>query len=547
MRLGDYLVEEGYISPSQLKFSLQESKRRARLLGEVVVELGYVSESIVAGFLASHAEAGFIDFSQVDIDVSALDAVPYAMALKFKLLPLNITDKEITIAMADIYNVVAIDAVEKACGLAVHAVAAAETELLEVLMLYYAQEATIEDTIKEVMRQVDLEDNGEQSDSPLAALVNQILMLGIRSQATDIHIEPEENALRIRMRRDGVMHEEVIIPSRIKAAIIARVKIMADMDITEKRIPQDGRIRFMLGRKKVDLRVSSLPTQHGESIVMRILDTSHGPASLDDLGFSPKALARFKKALATPYGIILVTGPTGSGKTTTLYASLGEIDTEQRSVFTLEDPVEYAMSGVRQTQIREDIGMSFAKGLRALLRQDPDVILLGEIRDNETAALAVRAALTGHTVFSTLHTNDAVSAIPRLLDMDIEPYLLPSALVAVVAQRLVRKLCPSCKKEVPNVEEILAQFGLAETPEDVHLWKAVGCDACKQSGYIGRQAIYEVLLMDDAFHEPIMHGAGRKDMLKLAKAKGMKLMLEDALLKAIQGITSIEEIMRVMK
>lgn len=543
--LSEYLVAEGHISPSQLALAREEKKRHHKFLGETLVDLGFIHENIVANYLAQHTEAEAVNFAHTQVNTKAIDAIPYRIAKQYKALPIDISDKCITVAMADIYNVVAIDALEKVCGLPVHALVASESDLLETLEFSYVQEGCFNETIQEVLAQNDTLDNEDES-SPLIQLVNQLIILGIRSHATDIHIEPEENSLRIRMRRDGMMHEESLMPAQLKDALTARIKIMANMDVTEKRIPQDGRIRFQISKRKVDLRVSSLPTQHGESVVIRILDAAGKKLSLQNIGFSPKALQQFQKALHTPHGIILVTGPTGSGKTTTLYAAIEAIDSLQRSVFTLEDPVEYAMPGIRQVQINEDIGMGFATGLRSLLRQDPDVILVGEIRDQETASLAIRAALTGHAVFSTLHTNNAIDAIPRLIDMGIEPYLLPSSLIAIVGQRLVRKLCINCKEQETDPKNILEGMGI-QYEEGINLWRAKGCKTCNQSGYYGRIAIYEVLSITEAFHDAIMHNANRAEMLNLAKASGMQTMLEDGIIKAIKGLTSLEEVMRVTK
>ena len=545
VRLGEHLVAVGHISPSQLALALEEKQRNHKRLGETLVDLGFVSEDILTQFVAQDVKTDTVNFAQTQINTKAIDAIPYHIAKRYKVLPIDINDEQITIAMADIYNVVAIDALEKTCDLPVHALVAAESELLETLEYSYIQEGSLSETIREILNQTDTLDDDSET-SPLIRLADQLIVLGIRSHATDIHIEPEENSLRVRMRRDGMMHEECLMPAQLKGALTARLKIMAGMDVTEKRIPQDGRIRFHVSKRKVDLRVSSLPTQHGESIVIRVLDAAGKKLSLENIGFSSKALQQFKKALDTPHGVILVTGPTGSGKTTTLYAAIEAIDSRQRSVFTLEDPVEYAMPGIRQVQVNAEVGMSFAAGLRSLLRQDPDVILVGEIRDQETASLAIRAALTGHAVFSTLHTNDAVGAIPRLIDMGIEPYLLPSALVAIVAQRLVRKLCINCKQPINDSHHVLEKLGIKHS-SDIQLWQAKGCDACNHSGYFGRMAIYEVLNIDDSFHDAIMGDANRAEILKLAKNNGMQSLFEDGIIKAIQGHTSIEEVMRVVK
>lgn len=395
----------------------------------------------------------------------------------------------------------------------------------------------------------------DDETSPMVRLVDQVLASGINQKATDIHLQPEERNLRVRLRVDGILREEIVIPKAMQPAMLARIKLMAALDITEKRLPQDGRIRFTFGSGYIDLRVSTLPTNHGESIVMRVLDGGSVKMSLEQLGFLPGDLARVEQAIAHPYGMVLVTGPTGSGKTTTLYTSLGTIDSEARSIFTLEDPIEYTLPKIRQTQVHAEIGMDFAAGLRSLLRQDPDVILVGEIRDGETAELATRAALTGHLVFSTLHTNNAVGVIPRLIDMGIDRYLLPSSLVGIVGQRLLRKLCEHCKSESKGIDPLLADADLVDTETSnleqlntpLSHWLAEGCERCNHRGYQGRIAVYEVLLVNDQFHDVILEGGTESAMLKLARENGMTTMLEDGLQKAAMGLTTVAEVLRVLR
>ncbi|MEL7311138.1 MAG: GspE/PulE family protein, partial [Pseudomonadota bacterium] len=357
-----------------------------------------------------------------------------------------------------------------------------------------------------------------------------------------------DKVVRVRMRIDGVMRQEVLIPKLIQPALTARMKLIANLNITEKRVPQDGRIRFDYGQHHVDLRVSTLPTNVGESVVLRILDRSATRLSLHDLGFSSQHTDQLENFVGLPYGMVLVTGPTGSGKTTTLYASLKLVQSEARSVFTLEDPVEYSLSSIRQTQVRPDVGMDFAAGLRALLRQDPDVILVGEIRDLETAQLATRAALTGHLVLSTLHTNDAVGVIPRLVDMGVDRYMLPAALSAIVAQRLVRVLCTHCRRPHERPTELIESLGLEDSvPAEATLFEAVGCVHCNGTGYQGRSAIYEILTVDERFHAPIIAGASAGELNALAAESGMVPMLHDGIAKAMVGVTSLDEVLRVVR
>ena len=378
-------------------------------------------------------------------------------------------------------------------------------------------------------------------------LCNQIITFAIQIRSTDIHVEPDEQYLRIRIRVDGLLGREILIPKVLQASIIARLKLMATLNVTEKRLPQDGRIPFTSGTRRVDLRVSTLPTNFGESLVMRILDKSAVNLEFSSLGFNDKNQQRVQTVVQRPYGILLVTGPTGSGKTTTLYTSLKCVNAQEKGVFTLEDPVEYQMPMVRQTQVNPGIGMTFAAGLRALLRQDPDVIMVGEIRDLETADLAMRAAMTGHLVFSTLHTNDAVGAIPRLIDMGVEPYLLASALSGVVAQRLVRLICHGCKEERDDVEQELKALKI-QPPEGKkpRLWIGRGCRTCGGTGFRGRQGIFEVLLMNEQIHLPIVQGPDLPAIRGIARKEGMLTMKEDGLAKAFQGLTTIEEVLRVV-
>jgi type II secretory ATPase GspE/PulE/Tfp pilus assembly ATPase PilB-like protein len=380
----------------------------------------------------------------------------------------------------------------------------------------------------------------------MVRLCNQIIMLGIKTKATDIHIEPDEKILRVRMRVDGILRQDVLMPKQLQPPIIARFKLMANINVTEKRIPQDGHITFTIGHRPIDLRISTMPTSFGESVVMRILDKTSVELKLEALGFNSRNKKIFSDAMTRSHGMILVTGPTGSGKNTTLYTGMMQVNAMERSIFTLEDPIEYEFPLVRQTQINPDVGMTFPVGLRALLRQDPDVILVGEIRDQETAQLAMRAAFTGHLVLSTLHTNDAIGAIPRLLEMGIEAYLIPSVLVGVVGQRLIRCICKECKVERDDVDMVLRGLRIT-APEGMEsrLWHGKGCDACGGTGYRGRMGIYEIFSMGPQFHDPIARDLDLVKIHQLAKEAGMQTMFEDGIEKAMQGRTTIEEVVRV--
>lgn len=548
-RLGDRLIDAGYITAEQLELTLREQKRSKRLLGELLVDLGFVSAEVITKFIASESKTEIIDVQTAVIDSDVLDLVDYEFARQYQVLPLSLDGDVFTIALADAYNVIAIDQIEKNTGYDVRVVTAAESDIAEALTRHYAQGQSINDTVDLIISKGVLPDEEDATqNSPLVRLVEQLIALGIKQKATDIHIEPDEKVLRIRQRVDGVLRQEALIPKAIQNALIARIKLISGLNITEKRIPQDGRIKFLYGQMEVDLRASTLPTNHGESVVLRILNNSNLDLELKALGFNEQDEQRFVDVTERPYGMILVTGPTGSGKTTTLYTALSQVDTERRSVFTLEDPIEYTVGQIRQTQVRPEVGMDFAAGLRALLRQDPDVILIGEIRDTETAQLATRAALTGHLVLSTLHTNTAVGVIPRLIDMGVESYLIPPALSAVIGQRLVRRICDECKQPLENTAEKLERLQLSELlDKSGQLWHSQGCPACNHTGYKGRQAIYEVMLVNEDFHDAIVDGANVVDLLRLAKEGGMQTMLEDGVKKALQGITTVEEVIRVVR
>ena len=560
-RLGERLLESGHISQTQLDLALREQKRRGGLIGQVLVGLGFVSQEIISAFVAKESATKFVNVNRCVINKAVLQLVAFETAKRLKALPLSVEDGTLTVALADPCDVVAIDTLQQVTGLALEIVSAPERDILNCLELHYGAGGSVEQSIERAMDEQGQDDpkaprrklgevNAAEAgvDAPIIRLVDQIIARAVSLRASDIHFEPEEKTMRIRMRVDGVLYQDVLVPKSMQSPVIARLKIMADLDVTEQRMPQDGRATVFAGRREINLRVSSLPTAHGENVVLRILDSAAQGVTLLGLGFAPRDYEFFRAAVNRPHGVVLVTGPTGSGKTTTLYAVLKEIASLEVSTFTLEDPIEYRTPLVRQTQIKEEIGLTFGIGLRALLRQDPDVILVGECRDTETAQLMVRAALTGHLVFSTLHTNDAAGAIPRLIDMGVEPYLLPAALVAVLAQRLVRTICPDCKQPVPDPAAAFAELKL-EPPAGVplRLWKGAGCAECKQSGYRGRQALFELMLLDERFHDPIVRRAGAPDYFRLARERGMQTMFEDGLRQVLAGSTTIEEVLEVTR
>ncbi len=546
-QLGATLLQDGWISEEQLDLALREAKRNGVMLGQTLISLGFITEKLLAQYLAEGTQTGMVDLSATFIPAEILALVPYNVATQYQVLPLSKRGQVLDLAMADPLNIMAVDTIENLTSLNIHTQTAPAQELSEAIEGHYAHAESIKQLLDELTAKgfSDLGEDASQ-EAPLIRLCNQLITAAIQARVTDIHIEPDEQYLRVRMRVDGILTKELLISKPLQAPITARLKLMANLNLTEKRTPQDGRISFNLGSRRIDLRVSTLPTNFGESIVLRILDKGSLKLEFRALGFSAKDQARVQTLIKRPHGIILVTGPTGSGKTTTLYTALRHVNAKEKSVFTLEDPIEYQMPMIRQTQVNPDIDMTFAAGLRALLRQDPDVILVGEIRDQETADLAMRAALTGHLVFSTLHTNDALGAIPRLIDMGIEPFLLASALTAVIGQRLVRCICSGCKVERTDTEQVLAELKV-ELPTDtpLKLWTGTGCQSCNNTGYSGRAGIYEIIVITDQLHGPIVHGPDLAAIRALIHKEGMPTMFQDGLQKALNGVTTLEEVLRV--
>lgn len=545
--LGELLLQARLISQAQLNLALREQKRLGVHLGEALSILGFVSQDALASVLAEFTNTEAVDVLHTVIDPEVLRTVPYDLAKRLHLIPLSRDGQTLTIAMADTFNVVAVDTLVQATGLSVEIVAAPLPDILEVLEREYSQGASIDETIDQCIKQ-GIVGRGDEAggEGPMIRLVDQIIALAVRNRATDIHVESEEKFMRVRMRVDGILRQEVLMPKPLQSAMLARLKIMGNLNVTEKRVPQDGRISFLFGRRPIDLRISTLPTAHGENIVLRVLDKSAVVLELGALGFSAQDRTALESVLDRPNGLILVTGPTGSGKTTTLYTALGQINALEKGVFTLEDPIEYRLPLISQTQIADEVGLTFAAGLRALLRQDPDVVLVGEIRDIETAELATRAALTGHLVLTTLHTNDAGGAIPRLIDMGVPSFLLSYILIAIVGQRLVRRICKECKEPVEQPEPVLEKLGIQWGGDGpVKLWRGIGCRACSGTGYRGRLGLYEVMILDKRLQGAIVHGADVAEILQMAKQQGMRFMHEDGIDKAMRGDTTIEEVLRV--
>ena len=543
-RLGDRLLDSGLISSHQLELALREQKRTGKLIGEVLQDLGFVNEQDIASFLAQDAQTPTVDMSTLEIAPDVISLVPYDFCKEAGLMPCRRTADTLTLVMSDPFNVMAIDRIEQMTRLRVEVLSAPRPDILDKLSLVNDRDGSIDQTIDELMKIGDRR-GGDETTAPMIRAIEQIIGAAVRKSASDIHFEPDEKSLRIRMRIDGVLQGFMLVPKDLQEPFTARIKVMANLDVSETRLPQDGRFSFTFGRLELNLRVSCLPTNYGESVVMRILDGSNLLLDVQSLGLRKADEANLAAAVNRPHGIVLVTGPTGSGKTTTLYTALNSVNRLERAVFTLEDPIEYRLPHIRQTQVSDKIGLSFSTGLRTLLRQDPDVLLVGETRDKETAQLMVRAALTGHLVFSSLHTNDSFSAIPRLIDLGVEPFLLPATLHVVVAQRLVRRLCKNCKEPVADPAAHMRSFNLP-LPTDAAptFWKPKGCQQCRDKGYKGRVAIFELLVIDDDY-TAVLHDGNVEKLKAIAREKKMPLLFDDGLRRAFAGDTSLEEVFRV--
>lgn len=551
--LGEILVRNGRITQRDLDQALGAQREIGDLIGRVLIRLGLVSESDLTAALSEQLGlpvARGDEFPDAPVDVPGL-ASEYLVA--HLVLPLAVSEGCLTVAMATPQDSFLTKAIRLATGLKLEPRVGAESELAAALERLYV----------ELDEELDDEEGGGGSigndsefvehlkdlatEAPVIRLVNQIISRVIDLRASDIHIEPFESGLHIRYRVDGVIQEGELIDASLAAAVTSRIKLLAHLDIAERRLPQDGRIKNRVKGHELDLRVSTLPTVHGESVVMRVLDRASIQLNLEDMGFSPDTLARYRALIERPHGILLVTGPTGSGKTTTLYASLAKLDAKALKIVTVEDPVEYQLEGVNQVQVQSQIGMTFANALRSILRQDPDIIMVGEMRDTETAQIAVQSALTGHLVMSTLHTNTATGAVIRLEDMGVERYLITSSVNGVLSQRLIRRLCPHCREETTLPEEILVRSGLERFmpsgSRTVHV--ARGCSHCKQTGYLGRTSVHELFVMDEAAHQAILSGADSTTLQNVARKNGMLTLYEDGLRKVAAGVTSLDEVMRV--
>ncbi len=558
-RLGALLVNANMISEDQLKKALSKQKNEGGRLGSNLVTMGFIKEDRLIAFLSQQYGIPSVDVAKFDIDSDVSKLIPSDVAQKYMIVPLNRTGSTLTIAMVDPSNVFAIDDVKFMTGYNVEPVVASETSIKEAIDRHYDSADMLQTVMQDIQEEVNIDviedieedvDIGEikqaVEDAPVVKLVNLILAEAIKKGASDIHIEPYEKEFRVRYRIDGMLYEVMSPPLRLKNALTSRLKIMAELDIAERRLPQDGRIKLKMKGKEVDLRVSTLPTLFGEKVVMRILDKSNLMLDMTMLGFEPETLKRLQEAILSPYGMVLVTGPTGSGKTTTLYSALGQVNKPDVNIMTAEDPVEYNIMGVNQVQMKEEIGLNFAAALRSFLRQDPDIVMVGEIRDYETAEIAVKAALTGHLVLSTLHTNDAPSTVNRLLNMGIEPFLVASSVVLIMAQRLARRICSDCKQQVEVPEKTLIDIGLTpKQASEVTCYQGVGCSTCSDTGYKGRIGLYEVMPIDEQIRELILEGGSAAEIKDVAVANGMQSLRMAALVKLMDGSTTLEEILRV--
>ncbi|MFH1728158.1 MAG: type IV-A pilus assembly ATPase PilB [Pseudomonadota bacterium] len=560
IKLGELLVKEDIISQEDLEKAIDSFKTHGGQLTSHIVTLGFMSDQALKDFLSKQYGIPAIDLEEFELEPSIVKLVPQDIAEKHVIIPVNKAGSSLIVAVSDPSNIMAIDDVKFVTGYNIEVVVATEASIKQALSEIYEKDEDFDyDDLMSGFDDTDVELVGDDDDidvsdiaksgaeAPVVKLVNFIMLDAIKKGASDIHIEPYEKNMRVRYRIDGILYETQNPPLKLKNALASRIKIMSELDIAERRLPQDGRIKLKLGRgKEIDFRVNCLPTIFGEKIVMRILDKGNLQVNMANLGFEEAALKDFKEAIHKPYGILLVTGPTGSGKTTTLYSALHELNKPETNISTAEDPVEYNLRGINQIQMHDDIGLNFASALRAFLRQDPDIIMVGEIRDFETAEIAIKASLTGHLVISTLHTNDAAGTIHRLLNMGIEPFMVASAILLIVAQRLVRKICEDCKKEVQVPNQTLINMGLpADQVGTFKIYKGSGCNYCSNTGYKGRIGLYEVMPIKEEITEFILNGASPSELRREAVRLGMITLRQAAIQKLVQGITTVEEVTRV--
>jgi type IV pilus assembly protein PilB len=555
-KLGDVLLDGGLITPDQLQRAVSEQKQSGGMLAPTLVKLGFMGESELLDFLSKQYGVPAVDPGKLEVEQEVIDLIPSNIVQKYKIVPVSLDGQTLTIAMVDPSNLFAVDDIRFLTRKNIRVTVATETTIKQAMDRFYDAGTGVDEVLSEFTDEgVDLIESGEDLDigelesaaeqAPVVKLVNLVLVDAIRKGASDIHLEPYEKSLRVRYRIDGVLYEIMRPPLKLKNAIVSRLKIMSRLDIAERRLPQDGRIKLKTKGKEMDFRVSVLPTLFGEKVVLRLLDKSSLQLDMTKLGFEERQLKDFQEAIHRPFGMVLVTGPTGSGKTTTLYSALCELNKTTDNISTAEDPVEYNLPGINQVQIHEAIGLTFATALRAFLRQDPDIIMVGEIRDFETAEIGIKAALTGHMVLSTLHTNDAPSTVSRLLNMGVEPFLVASAVNLMLAQRLARRVCNDCKQEIKVPKETLLDLGVSEAEVGTFAcYKGAGCPTCNQTGYKGRIALYEVMPLYDEIKELVLVGASTAELKREAMRLGAITLRQAGINKLKQGITTVEEVVR---
>ena len=559
-RLADMLVRDNVITQDTLDLALATQAERGGSLGRILIDGGYANEWELAAALGKQLNVPFITLSHYEIDLQILDSIPHEIVKKYKIVPIDKTEDTLTVALSDPSNIYLLDELRLLTQLKIVPVISFESDIEEAIRQYYNFSSDTEEGLKEISdeeaqilemfdakensseAEVEQEDDLEVQSGPVVSFVNMTIADAIKMRASDIHVEPYEKELRLRFRIDGVLHEVKSPPKKFQNAIISRIKIMSQLDIAERRLPQDGRFKMPMSGKNIDFRVSTCPVAFGEKVVMRILDSSNLMLNLTDLGMEPAVLEKFEKHIRSPWGMILVTGPTGSGKSTTLYSALSTINDPRKNIITIEDPIEYQLMGINQVQVRADIGLDFASGLRSFLRQDPDIIMVGEIRDKETAEIAVKAALTGHLVLSTLHTNDAPSTVSRLTNMGIEAFLVTASVNMIIAQRLVRRVCDQCRSSYAPAAEVLESLGM---PPEGQLFRGEGCERCIGSGFKGRVALYELLELTDMLRDRIVEGIPATQLKRLSIEEGMQTLRGAGLNKAALGVTTVDEVLSV--
>ncbi len=554
-KLGEILKNNGLISDQNIDAALDIQRRTGEQFGRIMIKQGWITETALLEALSEKFDLPLVKIDAYSIDPAVVKIVPMEIAQRYKVIPLFLVDDLLTLAMSDPLDLKALDAVRYHTKLNVQEVLAAECDIETAIKKYYSMVAFLDRMVTSFKEDalVELKDEEEDKETNLDAtdeasiinFVNVVISQAIREKASDIHMEMDEKEFRIRYRVDGVLHLFSTPPKKIAPMVISRIKVLAELDVSEKRVPQDGRFRVKILQEEMDLRVSILPTVHGEKAVLRILDRRNARLKLADLGFQPRMLQLWDQAIRKPEGIILITGPTGSGKTTTLYSVLNTINSIHKNIVTIENPVEYKFELINQVQVNLKAGLTFAGALRSILRQDPDIIMIGEIRDSETADIAIRSAMTGHLVLSTLHTNDAVGGIFRLMDMNVEPFLLTSSVIGILAQRLVRKVCPHCQQHDKEGWRHLQEKNYKINKDTVKLYRGSGCRECKKTGYIGRTGIHELLLFDETIRRMVLDRAQEDEIRNYAVQKGMALLRHDGLRKAFNGTTTIEEVLRV--